>query len=546
MTRAAVELLENRRLLTSNLLALGGAINDGVYAIEATPDGGRIIAGQFSGTVNFSNPAAPTLGPSTLTARGQSDLFIASYAANGSLMWVNQIGADAGRVSDDVFYSEVQATVGDFINGIGPTIDMQGEYLSTMRLGPDGNVYVGGSFQGTVDFDSSEAGAVNRRSAGYHDAFVAAYALDGAFLWSSAFGGPFDDTVKDIAINPDGSVIATGYFTREADFNPTKQVKMVTARGRDDIFVAKFAQTDSAPIGRLQWLYTAGGDAVDLIDRDSGEGIALDGRGNVYITGSFAGEADWDPSESELEVQGIDKTDGFLLRLSPRGKLDYIQPFGGEEHDGGKNIAIDERGRIFLSGYFEKVADLDPGAGVTNLIAREDGDTLDTDDENEGIDQFDLFVSQISLKGDLQWAKQIGGDDYEWLGQMRVQNGTLLLSGAFAGRIEFDGPNSDAQLVSLEGDDDFDDSSDRDSSYDAFVARYDADDGTFADAVKFGGSGDDWGLALGINTVNNTVESGGIFRNTASFNPKGGNPKRRSVARQDLFAVSIDLSSELA
>jgi hypothetical protein len=552
MKRAAVELLENRRLLTSNLFTAGGGINDGAYAIAATPDGGRIIAGQFSETTDFNNPARPTPFNSILTARGQSDLFIAKYAADGLLVWVNQIGADAGRVTEDVFYSEVQANVGDFINGIGPTIDRQGEYLTTMKLSSDGLlVYIAGSFQGTVDFDASEAGTVNRRSAGYHDAFVASYSANsGQFGWASAFGGVFDDTVKDIAVigggTGDGAVVATGYFTRAADFNPTKQERIIGAKGRDDIFVAKFQQTDSAPVGRLQWVYTAGGDGVALQDRDSGEGIALDGSGNVYVTGTFAGEADWDPSRDELEVVGIDGTDGFLLRLSPRGKLDYIQPFGGEEYDGGRNITIDEQGRIFLTGYFGEVADLDPGEGVAQFIAREDGDATDADDDDEGIDLFDAFVSQISLRGEFQWAMPIAGDDYEYVNQMTVVDGTLVVTGGYAGRVEFNGSGTADTLKSIVGDDEFKDNNDRDSSFDAFVARYNADDGAFLDAVSFGGSGDDWGLAVAVNTVNSTVENGGIFRNTASFNPRGGNPKRKSAGLQDLFAVSIDLTSELA
>ncbi|HRK31859.1 MAG TPA: SBBP repeat-containing protein [Tepidisphaeraceae bacterium] len=546
MTRAAVELLENRRLLTSNLLTLGGSINDATNAVETAPDGGRILAGQFSGTVDFSNPAAPASGNSVLTARGQSDLFVARYAATGALVWAFQIGADAGRIDEEFFYSTVQADISDFRNRVGPTIDKQGEYLSTLRLGSDGNLYIAGSFQGTVDFDGSEAGTVNRRSEGYHDAFIAAYTIDGNFLWASTFGGVFDDTVKDIAITDDGAVIATGYFTREADFNPTKQVKSVVAKGRDDIFVAKFQQTDSAPIARLQWVYNAGGDGVDLLDRDSGEGIALDGSGNVYVTGSFAGEADWDPSRSKLIVEAIGGTDGFLLRLSPRGKLDYIKPFGGERYDAGDSLAIDPQGRIFLTGYFEEFADLDPGPGVANFRAREDGDEFDNNKERQGVSLLDAYVAQIGLRGNLQWAMPIAGDDYEAVSQLRVADNTLIVTGSFAGQIEFNGSTATDTLQSILGDDDFKDDNRRDSSFDAFVARYTADAGTFLNAVRFGGSGDDWGLAIDVNTINNTVESGGIFRNTASFNPNGGNPKRKAVGLQDLFAVSIDLTSELA
>lgn len=557
MTRQAVELLETRRLLTSNLLTLGSGLNDAVYGIAALSDGGRVLAGTFGQTIDFD----PGVGVRNLTARGETDIFLARYTAAGALVWAQSFGGAAGNADDEILYSTVNSTIGDFINFTGPTIDKLGEYVTALKLGPDGNLYISGSFQGTADFDPTDAGAVNRRADAYHDAFIASYNLaDGTLRWASTFGGRFDDIVKDFAVQDDGSVITTGYFTRDADFNPTKQVKMVTAKGRDDLFVAKFRQTDSAPIARLQWVYTAGGDGVDFRERDSGEGIALDGRGNVYVTGTFAGEADFDPSAGRLQVDAIDRTDGYILRLSPKGKFDYVQGFGGKEFDGGKNIAIDSQGRIFLSGYFSEEADLDPGEGTALFIARENGDDFDTDDESEGSKQIDLFLSQVSLKGELQWARPIGGDDYEYLGQMQVSGNSVALSGAFAGKIFFTSGAFvplDAVLTSIEGDDDFDDDNDRDSSYDAFTARF-SDAGTFLGAAQFGGSGDDWANAVASNPGNGAVEIGGIFRNRASFKfsdeqiagqPLGRrpiNPRRTAVGLQDLFALSVDPATELS
>lgn len=541
--RAAIESLEHRRLLTTSLTTAGSEVElpDSVSVVAALADGGRIVAGTFGTTTDFV-PAFNQAGD-TLTANGETDIFLMRQDANGAILWLKGFGGIGGEFDDEEYFSIVQANTGDFSNFIGPDKAFLGEYVNTVAVGDDGLVYIGGSFIGAVDFDP-DAGVVNRFSPDdeYHDAFVAAYDLsDGSLQWVSSFGGPFDDTVRDVAATPDGAVVATGYFTRRADFNPTKQEFLVEALGRDDIFVAKFKQTDTAPIGRLQWVYTAGGEEVDITERDTGESIALDGSGNIYVTGSFAGEADFDPSSGELIVESLeDPTDGFVLRLSPKGKLDYIQSFGGEESDSGTNIAIDAQGRMYLSGYFSDVADLDPGRGGAKFTAFEEGDAFDTDDDSQGEEPIDVFVSQLGLKGELQWARQIGGDDFEYLSSMDVApDGTIILGGAFAGRISFEPGNSGAEFISVEGDnDDFEEGTNRDNSYDGFAARFDST-GVFLDARIYGGEGDDWVNSAVFKLGDSTMaEVGGSFQATAFFNGRMTGVRGKAIFIDDLFVLT--------
>lgn len=530
-----IETLETRRLLASAPVTFGNGLNDGVYGIETLDDGSSVVVGTFGGTVDFQPGSAVT----ALTARGQSDIFVARYSVRNKLLWVGQMGGAGGRVDEDPLYSPLTATIGEFINKTGPAPNRQGEYVTSLEV-RDGVVYIAGAFQATADFDPGP-GEFNRRSVGYHDAFVVRLNVEGGSLINAlTFGGPFDDDVKDLAVAANGNVIATGLFTREADFDPTSGVARRVADGRDDLFVASYS-----PSGRLVWLYNAGGDAVDLSERDSGESVALDSAGNVYVTGTFSGRADFDPSEGRLRIENVDKTDGFLLRLSPRGKLDYVKTFGGDEFDGGNHLAIDANDRLYLSGYFSETVNLNIDGPAMNFTAREDDDARDTDDDDdEGIEQFDAFLGQYSLTGQANWIRQIGGDDYELLGQMKLDDQGVLLSGSFAGKIEFYGAKSVSTLDSVEGDDDFDDDNDRESSYDAFVVRYSAAGG-FVAAQKVGGNGDDWGNAISVNRSRGTVGFGGIFRNTASFALDGSGRNVRSNGLQDGFVMSLDLAADL-
>jgi hypothetical protein len=68
-----------------------------------------------------------------------------------------------------------------------------------------------------------------------------------------------------------------GYFDDTATFGGTN----LTSRGGSDIFVAKY---DSA--GTLAWVKQEGG-----ANNDYGDGIAVNGTGNIYVTGDFSGDA---------------------------------------------------------------------------------------------------------------------------------------------------------------------------------------------------------------------------------------------------------------
>ena len=58
---------------------------------------------------------------------------------------------------------------------------------------------------------------------------------------------------------------------------------MLTSGGSGDVFVAEYT-----PLGALVWAKRFGG-PID----DNGRGIAVDGAGNVVVTGSFYGTADF-------------------------------------------------------------------------------------------------------------------------------------------------------------------------------------------------------------------------------------------------------------
>src|SRR5206468_2219017 len=152
---------------------------------------------------------------------------------------------------------------------------------SKIAVDGSGNVYVTGTFTGTVDFDPSPGGTTNLTSAGSGvktDAFVVKLnATTGALVWAKQIGGASAGfVVSGNAVDGTGNVYVTGQFNGTADFDPSPGgTTNLTAIGTNDIFVVKLDTN-----GAFGWAARFGSSGIN-----AGHGIALDESGNVYVTG---------------------------------------------------------------------------------------------------------------------------------------------------------------------------------------------------------------------------------------------------------------------
>src|SRR5437762_1981038 len=105
------------------------------------------------------------------------------------------------------------------------------------------------------------------------------------FDWAKSIGGTAFDNGYAIAVDGTGNVYTTGSFFGTADFDPGVGVYTLTSAGDYEIFVTKFDA-----LGAFVWAAKLGGPMGD-----DGRSISVDASGNVYITGSFQGTADFDP-----------------------------------------------------------------------------------------------------------------------------------------------------------------------------------------------------------------------------------------------------------
>ena len=96
-----------------------------------------------------------------------------------------------------------------------------------------------------------------------------------ALVYSTYLGGSGVDGGTGIAVDGAGSAYVTGY-TRSSNF-PTQSPYQGNLRGFQNAFVAKVAPTGTA----LNYSTYLGGSGYD-----GATGIAVDGTGSAYVTGS--------------------------------------------------------------------------------------------------------------------------------------------------------------------------------------------------------------------------------------------------------------------
>ena len=531
--------------------SFGGTGFDYGSASARLADGSAIVAGIFTGTVSF-DPGGSTA--STLTSAGESDVFVARYDASDALVWVRQIGGPEGdfEIEDDLD-DAVDVAINPeriggefFVNGVSPQPLEAGEYVNALAVAPDGSVYLTGGFRGRVDFDPGPATMrLDSNDRDFYDIFVTKLTAGGALVWAERFGGRFTDVGRDIALDSAGNPYVTGVFTRDADFHPGSSVLTLTARGRADAFVMKLSVN-----GKLIWVGAVGGEEASREFVDSGNGIAVDSIGNVYVTGTFSGEADFNPTpgkRSEFFIEGEDGTEGFVMQLSTRGKLVWVRTFGGEEFDGGTSIALGNEANpsVVVAGYFEDEMDVTIGGVTTRLTAA----PIERDDDPS---DSDLIVWRYANDGTPLWAKQLGGGGYETIAGLATDaSNNVYLSGGYWGTADFDPGRARFNLISTRSpfdisDENEEDEGEREQSYDGYFASLDPG-GRFRFANSFGGDADDF--VVGMSRVPVGAPASGFvltgrIDGTANLDPDGS-ILRTARGRGDAFVSVFDLSGDL-
>ncbi len=220
----------------------GSGFGDGAdqigYGVAVDTSGNVFITGYAKGGINF--------GGGILESAGGKDVFVAKFNAAGEFVWAKLFG------------------------------DSQDQAGQAIAVDSAGDVYVTGYVNGSIDFGG---GALT--SAGGADAFaVKLSGSNGNYVWAKLFGDSQDQAGQGIAVDSSGHVHVTGYVNGSVDFGGGT----LTSAGGADAFAVKLSGSD----GSYVWAKLFG-DSQD----QAGQGIAVAGSGDVYVTGYVNGSVDF-------------------------------------------------------------------------------------------------------------------------------------------------------------------------------------------------------------------------------------------------------------
>lgn len=312
-------------------------------------------------------------------------------------------------------------------------------------------------------------------------AIVASYTATGEYRWSLSSNGSGAVTAAAIAFDPSGTspkVHITGGIQGTVTFGGDNLV----SAGGFDTFIASFDAERGGHLASRSW----GGSYNDFVN-----GIAVDPSGNLYVTGDFQGTANLGDRDGPLTSGGLN--DIFVASYTPApsytsGSARWAKSFGGLGEDRGQAIFVDGSGNVYVTGSFERSVNFG-------------GDTLGP----AGVR--DVFLASFRSNGVHRYSMSAGGRYGDrGFGVTADGTGKVYLTGAFNSD---DASFGGAPLSSAGGGD-------------IFLASYEeeSDSGELRlahrDSMNAGGETSDEGWALAMSP-RGRVYSTGFFTGEADF-----------------------------
>ena len=260
-------------------------------------------------------------GVTTLALDGQGNVvvggyFVSAVAPFGMIELTNANNGTSGFGSDDIFVARLNRA-GTWVQAVRAGGSGH-DYPTDLVMEADGTVVVAGNFFSSV----AAFGAIRLLNTGQEtDVFVARLSPAGA--WTSAWGtgGPNHDSINDIALAPDGTLVVAGDFN--GPYTTIGGITLVNADRAGTYFDAYVARLDRS--GVWTQAVRAGSTTSDAATR-----IAVNADGSVAVAGYFTGSASFGP----FKPRSVGGNDIYIARLSAAGQWTRLQQAGGPGDDG--------------------------------------------------------------------------------------------------------------------------------------------------------------------------------------------------------------------
>ena len=317
---------------TQAFLSFNYTNDDEVQATGITVDGsGNVyVVGNMYGEGDFNG--------NDLGTGGYAE-FITQIQANGTYGWTNIISgftSTVGVASDPSGY--IYVVGGDTMtqyNSSGGTVntiplDSTSGAVTASGVTSDGsgNIYVTGDFSGSVTF-----GGVNSftYSGCGKETFLSKYNASITYQWTeTSLSSTCLDNANGVTTDSSGNVYVVGNFTNSVEFNPPNAGSTITVGNWGSAFLTKYNSS-----GTYQWTEAQSGSS-GYHPYATGNGVATDSSGDVYMTGAIGSSS---------------TSDDFLNEYNSNGSLGLTKSFNTTNGTAeGTGVAVDINGKVSVVG----------------------------------------------------------------------------------------------------------------------------------------------------------------------------------------------------
>lgn len=239
--------------------------------------------------------------------------------------------------------------------------------------------------------------------------------------------------------------------------------------------------------------------------------ITVDNSGNVYTTGWFEVNADFDPSASTYNLNSSASRTAYISKHDTNGNIIWAVKIGDSGYNQGNSVFIDSNSNIYITGYYQDTADFNPSATeVFNMTST-------------GV--YDVFVLKLDNNGNFIWAKSFGGTSVDMGLDIVAGSNEVYVSGRYQGTIDLD-PGANTSNVTSNG------------SLDAFLLKLD-ENGDFLWGNSFGGTSNERAESIGLDSLGNVIALF-FYNGTVDFDPSASVSNLTSAGGSDAAIVKFD------
>ncbi|MBI5234406.1 MAG: SBBP repeat-containing protein, partial [Deltaproteobacteria bacterium] len=247
-------------------------------------------------------------------------------------------------------------------------------------------------------------------------------------------------------------------------------------------------------------------------DWDEARGIAIDAYGKAYVAG-FTSSTDF-PTQGPI-YGNQPNYDAFVTKINPAGSaLVYSTYLGGGSWDYAYGIALDDALNAYVTGYTYS-------GNFPTIGAYQDYNAGGTD----------VFVAKLNPTGSaLVYSTYLGGTEYDYGYGIAVNSFNMPYVTGATNSTDF--PYTAGTWVQI----------DNAGGYDAFVAIFDFDGSGLWYSTYMGGSTDDYGHAIAIDSVDDAYVTG--YTNSDDFPTTVLAYQTANAGMYDAFVAKFDAEGQ--